>query len=44
MVENTVEDIVKGPAMKQALKGVVSAGIVKAMLYSLEKVRKGRLR
>jgi hypothetical protein len=42
IVERVVGDIVKGPATKQALKGIVSAGIGKAFRYALEKMRKGR--
>jgi hypothetical protein len=41
IVGRVVGDIVKGPAMRQALKGVLSAGIGKASKYACEKVRKG---
>jgi len=40
IVNGSIGNIIKGPALSQSIKGIVTAGIFKSTIYSMEKIRK----
>ncbi|ORX83678.1 mitochondrial matrix Mmp37 [Anaeromyces robustus] len=40
IINESIGNIIKGPALSQSIKGIVTAGIFKSTIYSMEKIRK----
>jgi len=40
VINGSIGNIIKGPALTQSIKGIVTAGIFKSTIYSMEKIRK----
>jgi translocator assembly and maintenance protein 41 len=40
IINGSIGNIIKGPALSQSIKGIVTAGIFKSTIYSMEKIRK----
>jgi len=40
VINGCIGNIIKGPALSQSIKGIVTAGIFKSTIYSMEKIRK----
>jgi len=40
VINGSIGNIIKGPALSQSIKGIVTAGIFKSTIYSMEKIRK----
>jgi len=40
IINGAIGNIIKGPALSQSIKGIVTAGLFKSTIYSMEKIRK----